>query len=302
MGNIDFNSFQNSFQNKPKSNSNNSDKPRVGFFSLKNDKDFAIVRFMIDKPEDFDIVAGHRMNINGYSRMVNCLRDSNDPVDKCPLCAADKKLEYKFYIHLIQYIPDETGKLIPVPKVWERSTTYVNTFNNYLNDYGPLSDCLFKVIRNGEARSRDTSYTINFLPPNSPVYNPEVYEKDTTLFKGYKAIGNAVWHYSREKMEELISADSKEGVEEQVTPRTTFATAEYPNPTSTSAPSTPSTPTQVPPAPVPPAPVPPAYHQATMPNNPTYTGETSPYNTNRRFVPPAVASDPVGVNRPVRTY
>lgn len=300
MGNIDFNSFQNTLQNRRSnnySNQNTNGKPRVGFFSLKNDKDYAIVRFMIDKPEDFDIVAGHRMNVNGYSRMVSCIRDAHDPVDNCPLCSADKKLEYKFYIHLIQYVQDVNGNLVPTPKVWERSTVYVNTFNNYLNDYGPLSDCLFKVTRNGSAGSTKTTYDISFIPTNSPVYRPENYVKDTSLFEGYKAVGNAVLNYNAEKMLELLSgADTAPTT--PVTPRTNIGTG-----FGTPAPQ-PQQPTysvgsgygsggastvaygttpQVPQTPVTPA--------------------APEYNQNRRFVPPVGDSAVgTGVNRPVRTY
>lgn len=216
MGNVDFNQFKNTLQNRTNNSNANTSKPRVGFFSLKNDKDFAIVRFMIDKPEDFDIVAGHRMNVGGFNRMVSCVRDAHEPTDNCPLCAAGKKLEYKFYIHLIQYVQDTNGKLIPTPKVWERSTVYVDDFNNKLNTYGPLSDCLFKVTRNGAAGSQKTTYSMDFIPATSPVYPPDLYKKDNSFFEGYKAVGNAVINYNKDKLVELLSTSTNE---EEVTPK-----------------------------------------------------------------------------------
>lgn len=291
MGQIDFNQFKQNLQNKPNNNSTTNGKPRVGFFSLKNDKDFAIVRFMIDSPADFDIVAGHRMTVGGFSRMVSCIRDAHEPVENCPLCAAGKKLEYKFYIHLIQYVRDANGNLVPVPKVWERSTIYVDTFNNYLADYGPLSDCLFKVTRNGVAGSTKTTYDINFIPSTNPVYSPEIYVKDTSLFEGYKAVGNAVINYDANKMVELLEGTQDA---EEVTPRFTPNPGNSKSQLQSSNSSSPLTYTS-------------SYDVNTTPSYEAPQSPVAPqapqYNTARRFVPPADSTNAVNVpNRPTRVY
>ncbi len=207
MGQVDYSSFkQRTAQNN--SNGNNSNRgPRVGYFTLKQDRDQAIVRFMIDSPDDFDIVAGHRMMINGFNRMVNCVRDIHDPVESCPLCTAGKKLEYRIYIHLIEYTRDEEGKIVATPKVWERSTAYINTLTNLLNEYGPLSDNVFKITRNGAAGTTGTTYDITYCRPE--VYKPELYVKDESLFNGYKAVGNAVLDYDVDKLAELVSGTAE---------------------------------------------------------------------------------------------
>ena len=203
MGQVDYNSFkQRTTQNNSNGNSNNRG-PRVGYFTLRQDKDQAIVRFMIDSPDDFDIVAGHRMPINGFNRMVNCVRDVHDPVENCPLCAAGKKLEYRIYIHLIEYTRDEEGRIVSTPKVWERSTAYINTLTNLLNEYGPLSDNVFKITRNGAAGTTGTTYDITYCRPE--IYKPELYVKNESLFNGYKAVGNAVLDYDVDKLNELVS-------------------------------------------------------------------------------------------------
>lgn len=209
MGQINFEAWKNKQAAQTKTTNNNNyqqkdDKPYVGYFTLKNDKDYAIVRIMHDSPADFDMVTGHRFTVNDKLRMVNCLReDLNDPVEKCPLCAAGKKTEDKIYIHLIEYSMDPQGQIIATPKIWERSASYANTLINYINEYGPLSDVIFKLTRNGEAGSKKTTYDLMYTNPN--VYRPELYPKKSELFEGYKAVGNAVWTLKADKLNEMLS-------------------------------------------------------------------------------------------------
>ena len=56
------------------------------FFSLKNDKDTASVRFMYNGLEDVEGYAVHKVEIEGKTRYVNCIREYNEPRSKCPLC------------------------------------------------------------------------------------------------------------------------------------------------------------------------------------------------------------------------
>ena len=202
MGKIDYNVFKQQTTTTGNEKENGRG-PRVGYFTLRQDQDQAIVRFMIDSPDDFDIVAGHRKMIGGFNRMVNCIRDVKDPIEDCPLCANGDKLEYKFYIHLIEYVRDEKGNIVAVPRVWERSTAYTKTFTNLINEYGPLSDSVFKVTRNGQKGSTNTTYDITYCRPE--VYKPELYVKNESLFKDYKAVGNAVLDFSKEKLQDIVN-------------------------------------------------------------------------------------------------
>lgn len=204
MGQIDFSKLNERMaQQGNGGQGNSSDRPRVGFFTLKNDGDEAIVRFMHDSPADFDILAVHPMVVDGKNRKVSCLRDPQDPVDACPLCAAEKQLQYRMYIHLIEYRPGEDGHMQAIPRVWERPTAYASTLNNYYKDYGPLSDVLFKVRRNGAAGSTSTTYDIIFANPN--VYKPEMYPKHAELFEGYKALGNAVIDKNYTELAQMVN-------------------------------------------------------------------------------------------------
>lgn len=175
----------------------------VGFFSLKNDGDEAVVRIMHDDISSFDLVTTHPIQIGNKYRRVNCIRDPREPMDNCPLCKSGVKVQQRFYIHLIQYVKDEKGNIIPQAKIWERSASYAVTIKNLLDEYGPLSDCIFKIRRNGEAGSMNTTYSILFGNPQ--VYRPEFYPKDNSLFEGYSVVGSAVLDKNFDEIAEFLS-------------------------------------------------------------------------------------------------
>lgn len=185
MAQVNFNSIQLN-ENRAPINSNN-----VEFFSLKNDGDTALVRFMHDDVFSFELYTVHNITTKeGKFRKINCLRNPEDPFDKCPLCEAGERVQQRFFIHLIQYVQDETGRIVGLPKVWERSATYAHKLKSLMDEYGPLSDCIFKIKRNGVAGSRDTSYDIMFCNPAA--YNLEQYPKNFEAFSNYKALGGIV--------------------------------------------------------------------------------------------------------------
>ena len=211
MGQIDFNTFKQSLQNNNRNNRNSNEQPRgkyVGYFSLKNDKDQAVVRIMVDSPEQLKIMAIHRVTVGGRLRAVNCMRDPKDPVDACPFCAADKRLEYRVYIPLIEYTRDDQGKIVPRARMWERSALYADTITNLINNYGPLSDNIFKIVRNGEAGSKNTTYDIVYGLPS--VYKPELYPKDGSLFEGFELLGTHVVDATPEEAAQILSGVTPE--------------------------------------------------------------------------------------------
>ena len=175
----------------------------VGYFSLKNDKDEAIVRIMHDTPDDFDFVPVHPATVAGKFANVGCLRGPNDPLDMCPMCEAGNRFSLRMYIHLIQYTTDEQGQIIAQAKVWDRSSSYARTLVNFMNEYGPLSDMIFKIKRNGKAGSTDTTYDL--MPASTKIYTEDRYVKDTSLFEDYSALGNAVKVKSFEEMMQLAA-------------------------------------------------------------------------------------------------
>lgn len=170
--------------------SQRSTGPRVGFFSLRDDGDEAIVRFPYKSPDEFEVYTVHPVTIDGRFRKVNCINDLKLGVHSCPLCAAGVQLQQRFYIKLIEYTRDEQGNIVPQAKIWERPASYMQILANLFAEYGPLCDNVFKVKRSGERGSMQTTYSIMFGNPT--IYNDELYVKDFSMFDNYSPLGTAI--------------------------------------------------------------------------------------------------------------
>ena len=230
-----------SFQQATTGSNSYPNSSQVEFFSLKNNGDEAVVRFMHDTTDSFDILSVHTANVDGKYRKISCVRDAHDPIDNCPLCASGNKLETKFYIHLIQYVKDANGNNVAQPKVWERSMYYANLLASYINEYGPLSDCIFKIKRNGASGDIKTTYDIMFAPPQ--VYSPELYPKHEELFDGFNVLGTIVLDKTADEIRQFMVSGQfpqREKVQEQTSASQQIGTQAY-NPAVTYVPSMPTT-------------------------------------------------------------
>lgn len=197
------------------------DTNRVGFFGLRDDGDEAIVRIMHDSPATFEIVAVHPYQVGGKFRNINCIRNPQDDIEKCPLCDEGVPLRYRFYVHLLEYTRDNNGNIVATPKVWERSLQYADTIKDYCNEYAPLSNYIFKIKRVGKKGSMDTKY--NIIPANPSVYSPSLYPKDESAFEGYSAIGTAVYNTDYNGMQKLLTPADQEPYAPKEEPATTYA-------------------------------------------------------------------------------
>lgn len=175
----------------------------VGFLSLKNDGDEAIVRIMHDSVDDFDILTIHPVTVGGKFRTVNCIRDPRDPLGKCPLCESGVKVQSKIFIHMLQYVTDETGKIVAKPVVWERPISYATKLKNDLSEYGPLSNVIFKVKRNGVAGDKSTTYDMRMANPS--MYNETSYPKTEGAFKDYSACGTIVMDKNYDELMSFVT-------------------------------------------------------------------------------------------------
>lgn len=211
---------------------NSGSGSNVGFFNLRNNGDEAIVRFMCDTVDDFEILTCHDVQVGTkYHRKVACIRDPREPLDKCPMCASGAKISTRFFIKMIQYnrVTDQnTGAqtIVPQAVVWERSTAYARTLKSYMDNYGPLSEIICKVIRHGNAGDMQTTYEI--VPNLSKnVYPDEVYVKDPTLFGDFEAFGTFVMDRNADEMRTFLTtgqfparASQVAAANAEVTPRT----------------------------------------------------------------------------------
>lgn len=199
MARIDFNDFDKLEQRENSGSSN-----RVEFFNLRNDGDSAIVRFAISSKSD--IIAGtvHTTTINGKQRKVSCLRTLNEPISNCPMCANSIPLQSRVFVKLVEYVRDDSGKLTPVGKVWERSISMGKILSSYIDDYGDLRDYLFKITRHGMSGDTNTTYDIKPML-NRDVYNDTLYVKDFSSVDSYNPIGTVVINTDRNGMLDILN-------------------------------------------------------------------------------------------------
>lgn len=185
MARISFDTLQETVSTNSGDNNNG-----IKLFALKNDGDVAIVRIMHDSVADFDILTTHKIKVGDKWRSISCIRDPREPIDNCPLCKNNEKIQQRFYIHMIQYTQEPNGQIVATPVVWDRTAgEYANKFKTLIEEYGPLSDLIFKIKRNGKAGDMGTTYEI--LMGNQSIYPAESYPK-INAFDSYSALGRIV--------------------------------------------------------------------------------------------------------------
>ena len=123
----------------------------LDFFKLKNHQDVKRVRFMYEKEEDIVAYVVHRVEINGKSRNVECIRSYDEPMSKCPLCESGSPQLIKFYIPLYDI---DAKKAV----IWERGKTFQKKLTSLTRRYNPLVAQVIEIERNGEAGDQKTTY------------------------------------------------------------------------------------------------------------------------------------------------
>ena len=124
------------------------------WFSLKNDGDIARVRFMYNNIDDVEGYAVHKVKVDDKEVTVNCLRDYDDPIDKCPFCAARIPQKAAYYVPLYD---EDTGSV----KLWQRGKSYGSELASLCARYGkngPLVNHIFEIERHGKAGDNKTTY------------------------------------------------------------------------------------------------------------------------------------------------
>lgn len=135
----------------------------VQFFSLKNDKDCARARFLYNGAEDIEGFTVHRVQIGDKERDVNCLREYNDPIDKCPFCKARIQATAKLYIPVY----NEDMQQI---QLWSRGKSFYSKISGWCARYPNTVSRVVDIERNGAKGDTKTDY--QFYP---------VSEDDTTI-------------------------------------------------------------------------------------------------------------------------
>ena len=124
-----------------------------GFFSIKNDKEVAHVRFLYGGIDDVEGKSVHEVELNGKKRYVNCLREYGDPVDVCPFCKAGKFNQVKYFVPLYNMDTDTI-------QTWERGKKFGAKLTSMCSRYPNTVAHTFEIERNGRAGDTQTTYEI----------------------------------------------------------------------------------------------------------------------------------------------
>jgi hypothetical protein len=269
MANFTYAQYQNVVAQAQNNSANSNVK--VGFFKLKNDQDEALVRINVNTMEDLQFATVHQLGAAQRWMKVGCLNPVGSYSDNCPLCAAvaagnnsiGKATKRVFVQMLVSYKDPTTGQFAAaIPVIWERPAGFASEIASKLRDYGPLSERVFKVTRNGAPNDMKTTYPLNYVP----IYDkPEAVPADFSAFNNFNIAKHSFWEKSVEDINTFLTTGSfPEYVKPQAQTQTTVQEGAYVAPTAFNAPAAPAAPAQ------------PAYQAPAAPAAPTYTPPVAP--------------------------
>ena len=125
-----------------------------GYFSLKNDKDSAIVRFMYNSVSDIETFAVHEVQVNGFNKHVDCLKDAEGN-GSCPFCDKGIKRTARTFFKLYKIDTDSV-------EIWDCGVKRAPGLENILkmSRSGKLVNDVFEIVRHGKAKATDTEYEL----------------------------------------------------------------------------------------------------------------------------------------------
>lgn len=165
-----------------------------GFFTLKDDGDSALVRFLYEDKEDLYGYSVHEVEVGNGTRYVDCLREEGDKPHVCPLCSDGHRPVGRFFLKLMN---EETDEVM----IWERGNTIWGVLEQRLRRVkGPVCGTVFEITRIGRAGDPKTTYDIypieddgcllEDLPDASQVVGSVVLEKTEEEIEDYLDTGS----------------------------------------------------------------------------------------------------------------
>ena len=162
---------------------------------------------------------GAQAEAAGDSVKVGCLNPLGSYTDDCPLCAANKanpngsisKSSKKVYIEMLVSYRDPssaTGYTNPIPVVWERPASFSRELANKLVIAGDLRNTLVMITRNGKAGDMQTTYSMDLLPADHPVFKPEMIPIDFSAFNNFNIARHSYWEKSVNEINTFLTTGS----------------------------------------------------------------------------------------------
>lgn len=259
----------------------NGDGAKVGYFKLKNDGDIAIARINIGSTDELMFASVHTIGTGGRWIKVSCLNPLGSNNGGCGLCTAHAsnpngavgKSAKKVFIPMMVSYRDpnaDGGYTAPIPVIWDRPAAFSRELANKLMIAGDLRNTLVLITRNGKAGDMQTTYSMDILPSDHPVFKPEMVPADFSAFNNFNIARHSYWEKTADEINVYLTTGQFPERTQTNTQQTTanvaavaasYGVAQTPsvpnNVTATAAPSTYTMPpvTQAPVQPAIPAPI-----------------------------------------------
>lgn len=152
-----------------------------GFFRLQNDNDYADVVFLYRNIQDVMVAECHYIKSVDYSGYVQCMGNGTN----CPACQKGIRKNTEIFIPL--YVINSTDPSFNGPEIvfWDRTLTIQPQLqNDVFKNYPDPSNYVFRIIRHGVPRDRNTRYEIRAMQ-NSPYTYDQICAKANIAFPAH---------------------------------------------------------------------------------------------------------------------
>lgn len=189
----------------------NGEGTKVGYFKLKDDGDIAIARINISSTDEMMFASVHTLNVSGKWLKVSCLNPLGSSNGNCGLCSAHaanpkgavSKAAKKLFIPMLVSYRDPnaaTGYTTPIPVIWDRPASFSRELANKLMIAGDLRNTLVLITRNGKAGDMQTTYSMDILPTDHPVFKPEMIPADFSGFNNFNIARHSYWEKTADEI------------------------------------------------------------------------------------------------------
>ena len=213
MAQFSFNQYQSVVA---QAQANGEGSAKVGYFKLKNDGDIAIARLNISSTDDLMFASVHTIGTGGKWIKVSCLNPLGSYNGDCALCSANaanpkgsvSKAAKKLFIPMMVSYRDPnaaTGYTTPAPVIWDRPAAFSRELANKLMVAGDLRNTLVLITRNGKAGDMQTTYSMDILPSEHPVFKPEMIPADFSAFNNFNIARHSYWEKTAEEINAFLT-------------------------------------------------------------------------------------------------
>lgn len=122
------------------------------YFSIKDDKGTARVRFLYESASDIEGFSVHKVKVGDRERYVNCLVEEGGTIADCPFCQGKIAKTAKLFVPLYN---EDVGQI----QIWERGQKFYGTISGLCARYPHIVSRTFDIERNGKAGDPATTYS-----------------------------------------------------------------------------------------------------------------------------------------------